>query len=137
MTLNFIIQHLLLKFYQIHSNDDPMLAFDLFTKRSNRPLYAFIREKSSIEGFSRNYLRLRHNIDMFIELNTYIKIQRRQRSRSFFDMSPLTFLQKDQICFLIYLMVKSLGNRVVLESTGGIKLCTFIDLYWYKYQRTC
>ena len=41
-----------LEYYQIPSNDDPRLTFDLFTDRSNLLPYAFIKEKAWKGDFS-------------------------------------------------------------------------------------
>ena len=41
MSFKLGIQHWALEYYQVHSNDDPRLTFDLFTKRSTLVSYAF------------------------------------------------------------------------------------------------
>ena len=48
--LNLGIQHRGLKFYQVCSNDDPRLTFDLFTARSNSPCICM--EKTVEKSFS-------------------------------------------------------------------------------------
>ena len=52
MTLNFGMQHLVLEYYQIYSNDDPGLTMTYFTARSNLVAYAFIWEKDKTMDFS-------------------------------------------------------------------------------------
>ena len=49
MILKLDMQHKVLEYYQIPSNDDPRLTFDLFRERSTLLTYAFIREKASTE----------------------------------------------------------------------------------------
>ena len=46
MTLNLGMQHWILKYYQIPSNDDPGLTLTYFTARSNMVPYAFVWGKS-------------------------------------------------------------------------------------------
>ena len=45
MTLKLGMQHWVLEYYQIYSNDDPGLTLTYFTARSNFDLYAFVWEK--------------------------------------------------------------------------------------------
>ena len=52
MTLNLGMQHWVLKYYQIPSNDDPGLTLTYFTARSNLLPYAFVREKGKTMVFS-------------------------------------------------------------------------------------
>ena len=52
MTLKLAMQHLVLEYYQICSNDDPGLTLTYFTVRSNLVPYAFIWEKGKTMDFS-------------------------------------------------------------------------------------
>ena len=52
MTLKLGIQHQVLEYYQIHSNDDPGLTLTYFTARSNLVPYAFVWEKGKTMDFS-------------------------------------------------------------------------------------
>ena len=52
MTLNLGMQHRVLEYYQICSNDDPWLTLTYFTARSNLVPYAFVWEKSKTMDFS-------------------------------------------------------------------------------------
>ena len=45
MTLKLGMQHWVLKYYQVCSNDDPGLTLTYFTARSNLVPYAFVWEK--------------------------------------------------------------------------------------------
>ena len=58
MTLILGMQHRVLKYYQIYSNDDPGLTLTYFTARSNLVPYAFVWEKGKTIDFFRNYCRL-------------------------------------------------------------------------------
>ena len=52
MTLKLGMQHRVLEYYQICSNDDLELTFTYFTARSNLVPYAFIWEKDKTMDFS-------------------------------------------------------------------------------------
>ena len=52
MTLKLGMQHWVLKYYQICSNDDPGLSLTYFTARSNLVPYAFVWEKGKTIDFS-------------------------------------------------------------------------------------
>ena len=55
MILKVGMQHQVLEYYQICSNDDPGLTLTCFTARSNLIPYAFVWEKGKIMDFLRNY----------------------------------------------------------------------------------
>ena len=52
MTLKLGMQHQVLKYYQIPSNDDAELTLTYFTARSNLVPYAFVWEKGKTMDFS-------------------------------------------------------------------------------------
>ena len=52
MTLKLGMQHWVLQYYQVSSNDDPGLTLTYFTARSNLVPYAFIWEKGKTMDFS-------------------------------------------------------------------------------------
>ena len=52
MTLKFGMQHWVLEYYHVHSNDDPELTLIYFTARSDLIPYAFVWEKGKIMDFS-------------------------------------------------------------------------------------
>ena len=52
MTLKLGMQHWVLRYYQVCSNDDPVLTMTYFTARSNLALYAFVWEKCKTMDFS-------------------------------------------------------------------------------------
>ena len=45
MTFNLSMQHRVLKYYQVYSNDDPGLTLTYFMARSNSVSYTFVWEK--------------------------------------------------------------------------------------------
>ena len=51
MTLKLGMQHLVLEYYQICTNDDPEFTLTYFTVRSNLVLYAFVWEKGKTIDF--------------------------------------------------------------------------------------
>ena len=52
MTLKLGMQHWVLEYYQIYSNDIPGLTLTYFTARSNLVPYAFVWEKGKTMDFS-------------------------------------------------------------------------------------
>ena len=52
MTLKLGMQHLVLEYYQVYSNDDPGLTLTYFTAMSNFVPYAFVWEKGKTMDFS-------------------------------------------------------------------------------------
>ena len=52
MTLKLGMQHRVLEYYHVCSNDDPELTLTYFIKRSNLVPYAFVREKGKTMDFS-------------------------------------------------------------------------------------
>ena len=52
MTLKLSIQHRVLEYYQVCSNDDPRLILTYFIARSNLVPYAFVWEKGKTMDFS-------------------------------------------------------------------------------------
>ena len=58
MTLKLGMQHQVLKYYQVCSNDVPGLTLTYFTARSNLVPYGFVWEKRKTMYFSKNYCRL-------------------------------------------------------------------------------
>ena len=52
MTLKLGMQHRVLEYYQVYSNDDPGLTLTYITARSNLVPYAFVWEKGKTMNFS-------------------------------------------------------------------------------------
>ena len=88
MTLKVGMQHWVLEYYQVCSNDDPGLTLTYFTARSNLVLYAFGCEKGNIMDFSETIVVYDIKVGRFIQLNEYMDVYENQRSRSFIDLRP-------------------------------------------------
>ena len=56
MTLKLGMQHWVLEYYQVCSNDDPELTLTYFMARSNLVPYAFVWEKGKTMDFSETIL---------------------------------------------------------------------------------
>ena len=52
MSLKLDMQHWVLKYYQIYTNNDPGLTLTYLTAMSNLVHYAFVWEKGKTMGFS-------------------------------------------------------------------------------------
>ena len=81
MTLTVGMQHRVLEYYQVCSNDDPRLTMTFFTARSNLVPYAFVWEKGNIMDFSETIV-VGFKVGGFIQLNEYTNLYEYQRSRS-------------------------------------------------------
>ena len=80
MTLKAGLQHRLLEYYQICSNDDPGLTLTYFTARSNLVPYAFVWEKGKIMDFSETIVVYDIKVGRFSQLNEYMNLYEYQRS---------------------------------------------------------
>ena len=56
MILKLGMQHRVLGYYQVYSNDDPGLTLNYFTARSNLVPYAFVLEKGKTMDFSETFV---------------------------------------------------------------------------------
>ena len=56
MTLKLGMQHLVLEYYQVYSNDDPELTLTYFAARSNLVPYAFVWEKGKTVDISETFV---------------------------------------------------------------------------------
>ena len=65
MTLKIGIQHRVLKYYQVYSNDDPVLILTCFTAMSNLVTYAFVWEEGKTVDFSETIVVFDIKIDRF------------------------------------------------------------------------
>ena len=83
MTLNVGMQHRVLKYFQICSNDDPELTLTCFTAGLNLIPYAFVWEKGKIMDFSEIIVVYDIKVGRFSLLNEYVNHYEYQRSRSF------------------------------------------------------
>ena len=82
------MQHWVLRYYQVCSNDDPGLTLSYFTARSNLVPYAFIWEKGKTMDFSEIILVYDIEVGRCSQLNENMRLYEYQRSRSFIDLGP-------------------------------------------------
>ena len=69
MTLKVGMQHLVLEYYQVCSNDDPELTLAYFTARSNLVPYAFVWEKDKTMEFSETVVVYDIKVGRCVKLN--------------------------------------------------------------------
>ena len=74
MTLKFGMQHRVLKYYQICSNDAPGLTMTYFMARSNVVAYAFVWEKVKTMDFSETIVVFDIKVARGSQLNEYMKL---------------------------------------------------------------
>ena len=86
------MQHRVLEYYQIYSNDDPGLTLTYFTARSNLSLMLLFGKKVKQMDFSETIvvcdIKVDIKVDRCSQLNEYMKLYEYQRSRSFIDLVP-------------------------------------------------
>ena len=88
MTLKVDMQHWVLEYCQVCSNDAPGLTLTFFTARSNLVTCAFVWEKVTTIDFSENMVVYDIKVGRCSQLNEYMKLYENQRSRSFIDLGP-------------------------------------------------
>ena len=88
VALKVCMQHRVLEYFQISSNDDPELTLTYFTARSNLIPYAFVWEKGKIMDFSETIVVYDIKVGRFSLLNQYMNRYEYQRSRSFTELRP-------------------------------------------------
>ena len=88
MILKVSMEHWVLKYYQVCSNDDSWLTLTYFTARSNLVLYAFVWEKVKTLDFSETLVVYDIKVGRCNQINEYMKQYEYQRSRSFIDLGP-------------------------------------------------
>ena len=69
MILKLGMQHRVLEYYQVYSNDDPVLTFTYFTAESNLVPYAFVWAKGKIMEFSEAIVGYDIKVDRLSQLN--------------------------------------------------------------------
>ena len=88
MILKVGVQHRVLEYYQVCSNDDLGLTLTYFTARSNLVPFAFVWDTGNIMDFSETIAVYDIKVGRFIQLNEYMNLYEYQRSRSFIDLRP-------------------------------------------------
>ena len=91
MTLNVGMQHRVLEYYQVRSNDDHGLTVDLdlfYDKVKYGPLCFCMGKKGNIMDFPETIVVYDIKVARFIQLTEYRNLYEYQRSRSFTDLRP-------------------------------------------------
>ena len=79
MTMKFGMQYRVIKYYQICSNDDPLLTSTYFTARSNLVPYGFVREICETVDVSESIVVYDIEVGRYSQLNEYMKLYEYQR----------------------------------------------------------
>ena len=74
MTLKLGMQHRVLKYYQVYSNDAPGLTLTYFTARSHLVPCAFVLEKVKTMDFSETIVVYDTKVGRCNQLNEYMKL---------------------------------------------------------------
>ena len=82
------MQHQVLEYYQVCSNDDSGFTLTYFMARSNLVPYAFVWEKVKTMDFSETIVVYDIKVGRCSQLNEYMKLYEYQRSRSLTDLGP-------------------------------------------------
>ena len=95
------MQYRVFEYYQVRSNDAPVLTFNYFTARSNLVLVLLYGEKVKqwiFQNFLYSFRKIHFltfnivvydiKVDRCSQLNEYVKLYEYQRSRSFTDLGP-------------------------------------------------
>ena len=88
MTLTVCMQHWVLEYYQVYSNDEPGLTLTYFTALSNLVPYAFVMGKVKTIDFSETIVVYDIKVGRCSQLNEYMKLYEYQRSRSLVGLGP-------------------------------------------------
>ena len=91
MTFKVGMQHWVLVYFQICSNDDLEVTLTYFTARSNLIIYAFVWEKGKIMDFTESIVVCDIKVGRFRLLHEYMNHYEYQRSRSFIELRPRSF----------------------------------------------
>ena len=113
MTLEVGMQHWVLEYFQVCSNDDPGLTLTYFTARSNLVPYAVVWEKVKTMDFSETIVVYDIKSGRCSQINEYINLYEYQRSRSF-----------------IYLRPRSLRFNISLETAKLIEAKFYLEPPW-------
>ena len=74
MTSKVLMQHQMLEYYQVTSNDDPMMTLTYFMTRSNLVPYTFAWEKVKTMDFSETIVVYDIKVGICSQLNEFIKL---------------------------------------------------------------
>ena len=93
MTLKVDMQHRVLEYYEVYSNDDPGLTLIYFTARSDLVPFAFVWEEGKTIDFSETVVVCDIKVGRCSQLNANMKLHEYQKSRSFIDLHPYSHIQ--------------------------------------------
>ena len=79
MTLKLGMQHRVLEYYQVCSNDDSGLTLTYFTARSNLVPYAFVWKKGKTMDFSETIVAYDVKVSRCGQLNDHMNLYEYQR----------------------------------------------------------
>ena len=99
------MQHRVLKYYQVWSNDDPGLTLICFTAMSNLVHYAFVWEKGKTMDLLENIVVCDIKVGRCNQINEYMNLYEYQSSRSFID------LRQRSLRFNIFQLLLTIRNR--------------------------
>ena len=88
MTLKVGMQHRVLEYYQICSNDAPGLTLTCLTARPTLVPYAFVWKKVKTMDLSETIVVYDIKVGRCSQLNVYMKLYEYQRLRSFIYLGP-------------------------------------------------
>ena len=88
MTLNVLMLHQVLEYYQICSNDDHVLTMTYFMARSNLVPYAFVWQKVKTMDFSETIVVYNMKVGRCSQLIENMKPYEYQNSRLIIDLCP-------------------------------------------------
>ena len=125
MTLKLGMQHRVLEYYQVCSNDDPELTFTYFTARSNLVLYTFVWAKGKTMDYSETIVDYDVKVGRCSKRNDCMNLYGYQRSKSFTDLGPRS-LRFTFSYFFSLATAKPIGAKFHVESPWdrGIKVCS-------------
>ena len=125
MTLKICMQHWVLEYYQVCSNDNPGLTLTYFTARSNLDPYAFVWEKVKTTNFSETIVVYDIKVSRCSQLNEYMNLYGYQRSRSFIDLWP-NLADSIFLNFFFSITTRPIEAKYHMELPldGGTKVCS-------------
>ena len=127
MTLKAGMQHRVLEYYKVCSNDDPGLTLISFMAMSNLIYYTFVWDKGKTMGFSETIIVYDIKVGRYSQLNEYMKL---------INMSTkgqghlLTLVQISQIQYFFYffssITTRPIEAKFYVEPPwdGGTKVCS-------------
>ena len=133
MSLKLGIQHRSLEYYQICSNDDPRLTFDLFTQ--TLVPYAFVWENAKMVDYSETIEVYGIIIGIYSKPNEYMAIYIYQRSRLFFNLCPghSDFINFKPLFTLKLLNRLQSNNMLNLRESRGPECMEAVEATWPRW----